>query len=189
MKIDIDEIRQSPRSFVDLETVIGLSDRVMGLEAEVVCEEKRFNDASDQMASLAAKVAELEALLEAEPFRGEREQALTAQNGLLREALELVIDDLLLRANLNDEEDLNVGQGVLDKANEALTLPNDSDAWLRKRDAETLRKAAKTLPHLPYLNNMYEWLMGAAKELERRPAELEGGGERRKPTASTVLSG
>ena len=33
--LDIEEIRQSPRAFVDLETVIALSDRVMVLEMEV----------------------------------------------------------------------------------------------------------------------------------------------------------
>lgn len=32
---DIDEIRQSPRNFVDLETIIWLSDRVAFLESQI----------------------------------------------------------------------------------------------------------------------------------------------------------
>jgi hypothetical protein len=49
MSYDIDEIRQSPRQFVDLETVEWLGDRVITLEQQLAAKDALLRQARDAL--------------------------------------------------------------------------------------------------------------------------------------------
>ena len=57
MTLDIEAIRQSPRQYVDLETVEALADKVMVLELELA-KAKGAADEYEQVAANCVKVAE-----------------------------------------------------------------------------------------------------------------------------------
>lgn len=96
MELDIEAIRQSPRQFVDLETVIALSDRcmVLALQADEVNAARIYlREKGRLLTELAEKNAEierLERLADAIDKRaGERIAASQARELQLREALEV----------------------------------------------------------------------------------------------------
>ena len=118
MKLDIDEIRQSPRAFVDLETVIALSDRVMVLEIKLLEAESQW-----RICDVTATVRE-----------AERDE-FAALNALLGDALK----KLACLGN-SDSYGNSIGNCI---AIEALALPDHASEILRKRDAGVFRTTAR----------------------------------------------
>lgn len=65
-----------------------------------------------------------------------------ARSRRYKKVLQYALDDLIIRANLNDEDCLNVGQGVLNAMEEVLNEPSDNFA-LNAIIANVLKDAAK----------------------------------------------
>lgn len=137
MELDIEAIRQSPRQFVDLETVIALSDRcmVLALQADEVNAARIYlREKGRLLTELAEKNAEierLERLADAIDKRaGERIAASQAMERQLREALDLLVfqhHDWGL-GDVCSATFAQQNRELIQNARKALALPQDTTA-------------------------------------------------------------
>lgn len=97
-------------------------------------------------------------------------EQLEAKVAMLNEALKYCIDDLVIRAKLNDDDALNIGQGCLDQMHQAFNATSaDYEAYRNKMRRDHYADAL-------YIVDT-EGKEQLAKEIVKMSEQLEGGKE------------